>query len=232
MANIHSQKKRILRSERERLENRHYTSAIRTYFRRLEAAVAAGDDALADAEHRTLVSDDRQGRQARRAAPQHRRPQEVPRLPRSPRRLRVAAPLLRARCSRSPHPRRLELLALGDQRLRARACSSRRRSWSVALAAISRVQRAPRARRASRSRAPGARPPCARRAGPRRRRAAAPARAPSCRARAGGRRRAARARAARLAARDSRYCSIPRGRWRSSPSAVSAWTSSQTRSTK
>jgi small subunit ribosomal protein S20 len=56
MANIHSQKKRILRSERERLENRHYTSAVRTYFRRLEAAVTAGDDALADTEHLTLLS--------------------------------------------------------------------------------------------------------------------------------------------------------------------------------
>ncbi|HEY1540132.1 MAG TPA: 30S ribosomal protein S20 [Solirubrobacteraceae bacterium] len=56
MANIHSQKKRILRSERERLENRHYTSAIRTYFRRLEAAVAAKDDTLADAELKTLLS--------------------------------------------------------------------------------------------------------------------------------------------------------------------------------
>ncbi|MBW3652315.1 MAG: 30S ribosomal protein S20 [Actinomycetota bacterium] len=56
MANIHSQKKRILRAERERLENRHYTSAVRTYFRRLEAAVAAGDDALADQEHKELVS--------------------------------------------------------------------------------------------------------------------------------------------------------------------------------
>jgi small subunit ribosomal protein S20 len=56
MANIHSQKKRILRSERERLENRHYTSAIRTYFRRLEAAVTAADDELADTEHRELTS--------------------------------------------------------------------------------------------------------------------------------------------------------------------------------
>jgi small subunit ribosomal protein S20 len=55
MANIHSQKKRILRTERERLENRRYTSAIRTYFRRLEAAMAAGDDATADTEHRELV---------------------------------------------------------------------------------------------------------------------------------------------------------------------------------
>jgi small subunit ribosomal protein S20 len=55
MANIHSQKKRILRAERERLENRRYTSAIRTYFRRLEAAVAGGDTDAADDEHRTLV---------------------------------------------------------------------------------------------------------------------------------------------------------------------------------
>ena len=55
MANIHSQKKRILRSERERLENRRYTSRIKTYFRRLEDAVAAGDDATADTEHRELV---------------------------------------------------------------------------------------------------------------------------------------------------------------------------------
>ena len=36
MANIHSQKKRILRAERERLENRRYTSRIKTYFHRLE----------------------------------------------------------------------------------------------------------------------------------------------------------------------------------------------------
>jgi small subunit ribosomal protein S20 len=56
MANIHSQKKRILRAERERLENRRYTSAIKTYFRRLETAVAAGDAELVASEHRTLVS--------------------------------------------------------------------------------------------------------------------------------------------------------------------------------
>jgi small subunit ribosomal protein S20 len=55
MANIHSQKKRILRNERERLENRRYTSKIKTYFRRLETAVSAGDDATADTEHRVLV---------------------------------------------------------------------------------------------------------------------------------------------------------------------------------
>ena len=56
MANIHSQKKRILRSERERLENRRYTSTIKTYFRRLETAIAGGDDKTTEAEHRELVS--------------------------------------------------------------------------------------------------------------------------------------------------------------------------------
>lgn len=56
MANIHSQKKRILRSERERLENRRYTSAVKTYFRRLEAAVRDGDEQRATEEHRLLQS--------------------------------------------------------------------------------------------------------------------------------------------------------------------------------
>ena len=55
MANIHSQKKRIQRAERERLENRRYTSSIKTYFRRLEQAVASGDGDVADHEHRVLV---------------------------------------------------------------------------------------------------------------------------------------------------------------------------------
>lgn len=56
MANIASQEKRIHRAERERLENRRYTSSIKTYFRRLEEAVAAGDAATADTEHRELIS--------------------------------------------------------------------------------------------------------------------------------------------------------------------------------
>jgi small subunit ribosomal protein S20 len=56
MANIPSQIKRNARSERERLENRRYTSAVKTYFRRLEDAVGAGDAERADSEHRALVS--------------------------------------------------------------------------------------------------------------------------------------------------------------------------------
>jgi small subunit ribosomal protein S20 len=55
MANIASQKKRILRSERERLENRQYTSAIKTYFRRLETLAQEKDSDAIEVEHRRLV---------------------------------------------------------------------------------------------------------------------------------------------------------------------------------
>ena len=55
MANIKQQKKRILVAQRERLENLRYRSAIKTYFRRLQTQVDAGDaDAIA-AEHVALV---------------------------------------------------------------------------------------------------------------------------------------------------------------------------------
>jgi small subunit ribosomal protein S20 len=56
MANIASQKKRILRSARERTENRRLTSAVRTHFHRLEQAVGNGDSAAIEDEHRSLVS--------------------------------------------------------------------------------------------------------------------------------------------------------------------------------
>jgi len=56
MANLNSQRKRNARTERERLENRHYTSAAKTYQRRLEAAVEAGDSEAADRELRNLLS--------------------------------------------------------------------------------------------------------------------------------------------------------------------------------
>jgi small subunit ribosomal protein S20 len=56
MANIASQKKRILRSERERTENRLLTSTVKTYFRRLESAVESGDADTVATEQRALVS--------------------------------------------------------------------------------------------------------------------------------------------------------------------------------
>jgi small subunit ribosomal protein S20 len=56
MANIHSQKKRILRSARERTENRLYTSTIKTHFRALQANLTEGEAEAAQATHRMLVS--------------------------------------------------------------------------------------------------------------------------------------------------------------------------------
>ncbi len=56
MANIASQKKRNMRTLREHDENRRLTSAVKTHFKRLEAAVAGGDAEAADSEHRELCS--------------------------------------------------------------------------------------------------------------------------------------------------------------------------------
>jgi len=56
MANIASQKKRILRSAREHDENRRLTGAVKTHFRRLEDAVASGDEGSASTEHSALIS--------------------------------------------------------------------------------------------------------------------------------------------------------------------------------
>lgn len=56
MANIHSQEKRIHRTEREGLENRRYTSSVRTAHRRLRAAADSGDTAAAEESYRMLCS--------------------------------------------------------------------------------------------------------------------------------------------------------------------------------
>jgi small subunit ribosomal protein S20 len=55
MANIKQQKKRILVAQRQRLENLRYRSAIKTYFRRLQTAVDAGEAEAIAAEHVALV---------------------------------------------------------------------------------------------------------------------------------------------------------------------------------
>ena len=56
MANIASQKKRISRTERERLENLRFKSSVKTHFKRLEAAVGSGDAGNIETEHKALVS--------------------------------------------------------------------------------------------------------------------------------------------------------------------------------
>ena len=56
MANIASQEKRIHRSERERDENRRYTSSVKTSLRSLEAAVEAKDADAAEAAYKAACS--------------------------------------------------------------------------------------------------------------------------------------------------------------------------------
>jgi small subunit ribosomal protein S20 len=55
MPNIKQQKKRVRSAARERLENVHYRSTVKTLTRRLEAAVESGEAELASEEHRQLV---------------------------------------------------------------------------------------------------------------------------------------------------------------------------------
>jgi small subunit ribosomal protein S20 len=55
MANIKQQKKRVRIQERQRGENLRYRSTIKTLTKRLESAVADGNEELVLSEHRTLV---------------------------------------------------------------------------------------------------------------------------------------------------------------------------------
>ena len=54
MPNIRQQKKRVRIAARQRLENLRYRSTIKTLTRRLEAALAAGDEAAVQTERRNL----------------------------------------------------------------------------------------------------------------------------------------------------------------------------------
>ena len=55
MPNIKQQKKRVRIAAQERLENLRYASAVKTFTRRLRAAVVDGDRDRISAEHRELV---------------------------------------------------------------------------------------------------------------------------------------------------------------------------------
>ena len=56
MPNIKQQKKRVRTAADDRLENLRYRSTVKTLRRRLEAAVADGDEARIAEEHRELIS--------------------------------------------------------------------------------------------------------------------------------------------------------------------------------
>ena len=55
MPNIRQQKKRVRTAGLERLENLRYASTVKTFTRRLRAAVVDGDRDRISAEHRELV---------------------------------------------------------------------------------------------------------------------------------------------------------------------------------
>jgi small subunit ribosomal protein S20 len=55
MPNIRQQKKRVRTAGQERLENLRYASTVKTFTRRLRAAVDDGDSERISAEHRELV---------------------------------------------------------------------------------------------------------------------------------------------------------------------------------
>ena len=55
MPNIKQQKKRVRTAAQERLENLRYLSTVKTFTRRLRAAVDDGDKARIAEEHRALV---------------------------------------------------------------------------------------------------------------------------------------------------------------------------------
>ena len=55
MPNIKQQKKRVRIAAQERLENLRYASTVKTFTRRLQAAVDDGDQARIAEEHRALV---------------------------------------------------------------------------------------------------------------------------------------------------------------------------------
>ncbi len=55
MPNIRQQEKRVRIADRQRAENIHFRSTVKTLTKRLQAAVEAGDTDAIAAEHRTLV---------------------------------------------------------------------------------------------------------------------------------------------------------------------------------
>jgi small subunit ribosomal protein S20 len=55
MANIKSQKKRVITNEKRRIRNKEYRTALKTYIKRFNAAVTGDDDALAQTEFRNAA---------------------------------------------------------------------------------------------------------------------------------------------------------------------------------
>ncbi len=56
MANTAQQRKRVRVAQRQRLENLHYKSSIKTYFKRLRSSIAAGESETAQQVANKLTS--------------------------------------------------------------------------------------------------------------------------------------------------------------------------------
>ncbi|MEX0789240.1 MAG: 30S ribosomal protein S20 [Actinomycetota bacterium] len=55
MANIKSQKKRVITNEKRRIRNKEYRTALKTYVKRFNAAVDGDDDDVAQTEFRNAA---------------------------------------------------------------------------------------------------------------------------------------------------------------------------------
>jgi small subunit ribosomal protein S20 len=55
MANIKSQKKRVITNEKRRIRNKEYRTALKTYIKRFNAAVDGDDDEVAQTEFRNAA---------------------------------------------------------------------------------------------------------------------------------------------------------------------------------
>lgn len=55
MANIKSQKKRVITNEKRRIRNKEYRTALKTYIKRFNAAVDGDDDEVAQTEFRSAA---------------------------------------------------------------------------------------------------------------------------------------------------------------------------------
>ncbi len=107
MANIASQRKRNARSIRERTENRFFSGAVKTHFKRLEDGGRPGRFRYCRRRAPHARLEDRQGRAEGRPSQEHRRPQEGSCRARARRRLLLGpSPLSTASARGSRHGER------------------------------------------------------------------------------------------------------------------------------
>ena len=143
MANIASQRKRNARSIRERTENRFFSGAVKTHFKRLEEAVARGRLRYRRRRAPHARLEDRQGRAEGCPSQEHRRPQEGSCRARARRRLLLGpSPALnRLRAWLSPRRAPARPPRGSRSRLESTTRGRRRRKWRREARSRSRFSR-------------------------------------------------------------------------------------------